>query len=102
MAPNPSLAPKIGKKTCPQRRPPAYPWHTARMTRRAALLLLLAVSLGWLAYQTWPPQWQERLADRAAITRCKDIRKSEHLDVAAIRARHARCAAMEAAFQKKW
>jgi hypothetical protein len=72
------------------------------MTRRAGLLMLLAVSLGWLAYQTWPPQWQERIADRAAITRCKKIQQSEHLDVAAIRARLARCEAMEAAFQKKW
>lgn len=102
MTPDPSPAPKSGKNllAAPSHLP--CPWHTAAMTRRAALLLLLAVSLGWLAYQTWPPQWQERLADRAAITRCKDIRKSEHLDVAAIRARHARCAAMEAAFQKKW
>lgn len=72
------------------------------MTRRTGLLVLLALAAGWLGYQTWSPQWRERLADGAAIRRCKDIRPEEHLDLAGLRARHARCSAMEAEFKKKW
>lgn len=72
------------------------------MTRRTFLLTLLLLATGWLAYLTWPAQWQQRAADRAAIARCKNITKSDNLDLAAMRARHARCDAMEAAFRKKW
>jgi hypothetical protein len=78
------------------------PRHLATMTRRMFLLIALAMATAWLAYLTWPAKWQERAADRAAITRCKDIRKSDHLDLPAIRARLARCDAMEAAFRVKW
>ena len=72
------------------------------MTRRVGLLVLLALATGWLAYQTWSPQWQEQMAERAAIRRCKDIKASEHLDLAQIRERHARCDAMQAAYDRKW
>lgn len=72
------------------------------MTQRAGLLLLLALTLGLLAYVTWQPRWQEQIADRAAILKCRNIQRSENLDRRALRARHARCEAMEAAFQKKW
>jgi hypothetical protein len=66
------------------------------------LLLVLAMATAWLAYLTWPVQWRQRAAERAAITQCRDIRKSDHLEMRAIRARLARCDAMEAAFQNKW
>ena len=72
------------------------------MTRRMFLLIVLAMATAWLAYQTWPAKWQERAAERAAISRCKDIRKSDQLDLRAMRARLARCDAMEAAFRNKW
>jgi hypothetical protein len=72
------------------------------MTRRTGLLVLLLVAAGWLAYRTWPPHWQARAAEQAAIDRCKDIKQSEHLTVAEIEQRHQRCGAMEAAFQAKW
>jgi hypothetical protein len=72
------------------------------MTERTFLLALLALALGCLAYLTWQPKWQEQAIERAAIARCKHIEPSEQLDVAAIRARLARCDAMEAAFRKKW
>lgn len=72
------------------------------MNRRTGLLILLALAFVWLAYETWSPRWQERLADRAAVNRCKDIRRSEHLDVTALEQRHARCDAMEAAYRRKW
>ena len=72
------------------------------MTRRMFLLIVLAMATAWLAYLTWPAKWRERAAERAAITRCKDIRKSDHLDLPAIRARLARCDAMETAFRNKW
>ena len=77
-------------------------WHTSGMTQRTLLLALLALALGCLAYLTWQPQWQEQAIERAAIARCKHMKPSEQLDVAAIRARRARCDAMEAAFRKKW
>lgn len=72
------------------------------MTRRMFLLLVLAMATAWLAYLTWPAQWRQRSAERAAIDQCRDIRKSDHLDLRAIRARLARCDAMEAAYQNKW
>jgi len=72
------------------------------MNRRTGLLVLLTLAVAWLAYETWSPRWQERLADRAAVRRCKDIGRSEHLSVPALHQRHARCDAMEAAYQKKW
>ena len=72
------------------------------MNRRTGLLVLLTLALAWLAYETWSPRWQERLADRAAVRRCKDIGRSEHLSVTALHQRHARCEAMEAAYQRKW
>jgi hypothetical protein len=78
------------------------PWHTPAMTRRMFLLVLLAIATAWLAYLTWPAKWRERAAERAAISRCKDIRKSDQLDLPAMRARLARCDAMEAAFRNKW
>ena len=78
------------------------PWQTAGMTRRAGLLILLALALGWLAYQTWSPQWLEQWTDRAAIRQCKRMSESEHLDLAQLHARRARCKAMEAAYSKKW
>jgi len=66
------------------------------------LLVVLALATAWLAYLTWPAKWRERAAESAAITRCKDIRKSDQLDLPAIRARLARCDAMESAFRNKW
>lgn len=72
------------------------------MNRRTGLLVLLALVVAWLAYETWSPRWQERLADRAAVRRCKDIRQGEQLSVPALHQRHARCEAMEAAYRKKW
>lgn len=72
------------------------------MTRRLTLLVLLALAAGWLAYQTWSPQWQDQMAERAAIRRCNDIKVSEHLDLTQIRERHARCDAMQAAYDRKW
>ena len=77
-------------------------WQTAPMTRRAFLLALLALALGGLAYLTWQPKWQEQAIERAAIARCRYMKQSEQLDLAAIRERRARCDAMEAAFRKKW
>jgi len=72
------------------------------MTRRLFLLVLLALLAGWLAYQTWSPQWQEQMAERAAIRHCADIKASEHLDLTQIRERHARCDAMQSAYDRKW
>jgi hypothetical protein len=72
------------------------------MTRRTGLLVLLLLAVAWLAYQTWPPHWQARAAERAAIDRCKDIKHGEHLSLAEIEQRNQRCRAMEAAFRAKW
>ena len=73
------------------------------MTLRLGLLILLALTVAWLAYQTWSPQWQEQMADRAAIRHCnQDIKASDHLDLAQIAERHARCDAMQAAYRRKW
>lgn len=72
------------------------------MTRTTGLLVLLLLAVGWLAYRTWPPHWQARAADQAAINRCKDIKRGENLSVAEIEQRHQRCKAMEAAFREKW
>ena len=72
------------------------------MTPRTGLLVVLAVAAGWLAYQTWSPHWQEQMADRAVIRQCSAIKVSDHLDVAQIRERHARCDAMQAAYERKW
>lgn len=72
------------------------------MTRRLTLLVFLALAAGWLAYQTWSPQWQEQMADRAAIRQCNDIKVSDQLDLSQIRERRARCDAMQAAYDRKW
>ena len=72
------------------------------MSKRTFLLALLALVLGCLAYLTWQPKWQEQAIERTAIARCKHMKPSEQLDVAAIRARRAGCDAMETAFRKKW
>jgi hypothetical protein len=72
------------------------------MTRRLVLLVFLALAAGWLAYQTWSPQWQEQMTERAAIRRCKSIKVSEHLDLTQIQERHALCDAMQAAYDRKW
>jgi len=72
------------------------------MTRRLVLLVFLALAAGWLAYQTWSPQWQEQMAERSAIRRCNAIKVSEHLDLSQIQERHARCDAMQAAYDRKW
>jgi hypothetical protein len=72
------------------------------MTRRAGLLILLALALAWLAYLTWPPQWRQQAAERAAIAQCRDINPSQDLELKAIQERLAHCDAMEAAFRKKW
>ena len=72
------------------------------MTRRTFLLVLLLLTTGWLAYVTWPAQWQKRATERAALERCRDISESDNIDMTALRARRARCEAMEVAFQEKW
>lgn len=72
------------------------------MTRRLYLLVFLALTAGWLAYQTWSPQWQQQVADRAAIRQCRDITASDHLDLTQMRERRARCDAMQAAYERKW
>ena len=72
------------------------------MTRRTLLLAVLLLTTGWLAYVTWPAQWQKRAAERAALDRCRNISESDSIDMAALRARRARCEAMEVAFQEKW
>jgi hypothetical protein len=80
----------------------SIPWQTAAMTRRAVLLIFLALALGWLGYQTWSPQWLEQWTDRAAIRQCKQIGENEHLDLDQLHARRARCKAMEGAYDEKW
>ena len=72
------------------------------MTRRAVLLILLALALSWLGYQTWSPHWLEQWTDRAAIRQCKRVGEGENLDLAQLHARRARCQAMEAAYSRKW
>jgi hypothetical protein len=72
------------------------------MTRRAGLMILLALALGWLAYRTWSPQWLEQWTERAAISDCGHISESEHLDLAQIAERRARCRAMQAEYDRKW
>jgi hypothetical protein len=72
------------------------------MTRTTFLLVVLALAVAWLGYLTRPPFWQSRVAAEAAIAKCKDIKQSDQLDVEAIRARLARCEAMEAELRKRW